>query len=162
MTREETIVKFSNMQNSYYLLEWPEKQIPNFLAIRGLESDAAVICTDSSTYPIKELQTSNSILITKQNFNGESESFQEIVGQVSSIWEAVRGAPNLGRVRSVLARYGLYQGQDIDSANMETGCSLNTLLSEVQASEQEVKRELKRLDALVLGGKFRCFNRKSH
>lgn len=90
---------------------------PNFLlkslVIRGLETDEAVLCTSSTTYAIRSVQTSNSMLVcypSASTVHSQADGFvYEIHDCTSSYQELTPCQPRLDRLRIMLEER-LYKG----------------------------------------------------
>jgi sister chromatid cohesion protein DCC1 len=141
------------------------------LYIRGDETDDAVLCTDSETYNIREVQVSNSLLLAKgtgpsapindhqQQHDDLSEQQQqqytfEVHTCFSSYLELQHTRPKLERLRDLLmqAPYTGSLDQDIKIQRSGLLCGKEDLLERVQCSEDQLGAALENLGAVLLDG----------
>eukprot|EP00842_Homolaphlyctis_polyrhiza_P000220 jgi/Hompol1/1199/HPOL_004540-RA len=152
-------------QEPYTVMECPPEIVAELeagatLAIRGSHEDAAVLCTDSATYSIRQVQLSNTLLFVTPSSSAPSESQQlssafqirfpatpvtsahHIVDSHSSYLEITKIRPKLDRLMMLVTECP-YEGfqedlrrsrrSDTDS-NSAKVFSMRDLLENVQAN----------------------------
>ncbi|KAI9206981.1 sister chromatid cohesion protein Dcc1 [Polychytrium aggregatum] len=140
---------------------------PPRIIIKGGEDDEATLCTDTQTFAVKEVQTSNTLLMICPL--GRSPALlpetaapstppmlpYALKESVFSYIELIPCPPRLERLRRMLSE-SPYNGPDA----MDTGSlyTLGELLSQVQASPGELQRGLKENEAFELEGRWRIFD----
>ncbi|KAI8916622.1 sister chromatid cohesion protein Dcc1 [Powellomyces hirtus] len=173
--------------NRYTLIELPVEIAAQFadssdetsgerpgLVIRGLETDEAVICTPSTTYAVRSVQTSNTMLIVRpqeQDDNGADRMVDDttvytIEDCVSAYQELTPCQPRLDRLRHILEgttyRGPVEEARTVfrrirDNAEAEL-YSTERLLNTVQTSDAELLEGLKAIGALEIEGVWRLLD----
>lgn len=92
----------------------------NSIVIKGLADDEAVLCTESKTFIVRQVNTSNSLMLV----NKDSISDQHVIhDNVSSTIELLPCVARLGRIDELL-RESSYSGsqneQEIIKSKVET------------------------------------------
>ncbi|KAI8060795.1 sister chromatid cohesion protein Dcc1 [Gongronella butleri] len=131
------------------------------VTIKGLPDDEAVLCTRKSTYTLRQVNTSNSLLLCSKPASDDA-SFQ-VHDDLGCTIELL---PSLGRTHrlELLLRNTKYAGPEQEDA-VRARCSIggddtrlytwDDLLSVVQASEHEVLAALDAMNAYLLDGYYR-------
>ena len=98
---------FSGEENGILLMEWPEKHLEllqmtdvnSFGVFKGLtqSNETAVFCTKIATYSLRQVSTSNTLLLA------HPETFQAV--SLNSYLELQKIGPKLERVKDVLESY---------------------------------------------------------
>lgn len=142
------------------------------LVFRGQKSDKAVLCTKNKTYDIKEAETSNSVLLIPElkfadNIKAElAERFIEekkIVGVYHEYFELKLIKPRLLKLKTLLGAKP-YRGSELEEDD-QTGdgyLTLEKLLYQVQASEEELKEGLQEVGAFLINGNWRFLEHDYH
>ncbi|KAF8013891.1 hypothetical protein BT93_I1679 [Corymbia citriodora subsp. variegata] len=160
------------------LLELDEKLLDDVfhhrVFLRGHPDENAAFCTQSKTYTMKFVGTSNSVLlIPSSNQVPEDEASQDgkqkkhdhevapVIKLAPGHLELVEIAPKLDKLKLLLSE-NPYRLEDVSAMEME---EIETkkiglyrwhdLVSKVQASEEELKSGLKALSAVEIGGYWR-------
>ncbi|KAK3433872.1 hypothetical protein EUGRSUZ_D01150 [Eucalyptus grandis] len=160
------------------LLELDEKLLDDVIHqrvfLRGHPDENAVLCTQSKTYAVKFVGTSNSVLlIPSSNQVPEDEASQDgnqkkcdhdvasVIKSAPGHLELVEIAPKLDKLKLLLSE-NPYKLEDVSAMEME---EIETekiglyrwhdLVNEMQASEEELKSGLKALSAVEIGGYWR-------
>nr|SVE75255.1 EOG090X09TV [Daphnia dolichocephala] len=135
------------------------------LFIKGTEDSHVVICSNSSTFELKEAETSNSLLLMPPLNHGklieETESRalrkQEVLGVYHTYYEMRHTKPKLQSLRNALAKYP-YKGQDSEISEDIVGLSFTELKDITQASEEEIINRLQEMQATKVRGKWRLLD----
>ncbi|XP_033124712.1 sister chromatid cohesion protein DCC1-like [Anneissia japonica] len=136
------------------------------LVIRGEKTDHAVLCTDNTTYDLKLAETTNGLLlvpdgVTSDSFvdNTRSLEHKQVAGLIHTYFELKPTRPKLKKVR-VLLEDSEYEGAVEEGAREITGKLYTTddLLDIVQASEDEIFRELAKIQACTINGHWRLLS----
>eukprot|EP00249_Psilotum_nudum_P032257 c47547_g1_i1 orf=301-1527(-) len=159
------------------------------VTIRGCSGDEAVLCTSTSTYAIKFVATSNTVLLIPppdhaagyaddQSSNGSGDAGDPEKGggsstvSVSAIatstghLELVHTAPRLERLKELLSRRpyrdeGEGEGEDtMEEEDAEGLFTWDDLTDNVQASDKELLEGLKSLAAVQIGKHWRLVDEK--
>lgn len=74
------------------------------LTIKGEKDDEAVLCTSSTTYAVKYVSTSNTVLLIPpaQYTDGHAPATAGVVATASGLIELVETAPRLDKLKSLL------------------------------------------------------------
>ncbi|KAI3436965.1 uncharacterized protein J3R85_005897 [Psidium guajava] len=160
------------------LLELDEKLLDDVIHqrvfLRGHPDENAVFCTQSKTYAVKFVGTSNSVLlIPSSNQVPEDEGSQDgnqkkcdcdvasVIKLAPGHLELVEIAPKLDKLKLLLSE-NPYKLEDVSAMEMEETETKKIglyrwldLVNEVQASEEELKSGLKALSAVEIGGHWR-------
>ncbi|KAI9010494.1 sister chromatid cohesion protein Dcc1 [Phycomyces nitens] len=127
------------------------------VTIKGLAEDEAVLCTDTATYSVRQVNTSNSMLLVIPESNNE----MTVVDDLSSSIELIPCLARLQRIDSLL-RDTSYAGHQREAELKEkTFYTYTDLLSLVQASEAELRQGLEERNAFELNGYCRVVD-QSH
>ncbi|CAA2993080.1 sister chromatid cohesion DCC1 [Olea europaea subsp. europaea] len=161
--------------NDITLLEIDETLIPDILqqrvTIRGQPDEDAVLCTQSKTYALKYVGTSNSVLLIPPSDKAVKEC-NDITIPVASVFkvapgimEVVEVAPKLDKLKFLLSQnpYSFDEASDMDISHerMNTGLySWDNLVDEVQASNEELRSGLQALSAVEIDGYWRVLDDK--
>ena len=122
------------------------------LFIRGGLDDDAVICTETETFSLRELVTSNMFLVVEK----EAEHRGMIVGKPTTTLEVshLARAPGIDKLNSIL-RANPYNGASLEEQSF-TGIDelhVEKLFSLIPASSKEITDFLQSQGALVIKGK---------
>ncbi|XP_022897244.1 sister chromatid cohesion protein DCC1-like [Olea europaea var. sylvestris] len=161
--------------NDITLLEIDETLIPDILqqrvTIRGQPDEDAVLCTQSKTYALKYVGTSNSVLLIPPSDKAVKEC-NDITIPVAAVFkvapgimEVVEVAPKLDKLKFLLSQnpYSFDEASDMDISHerMNTGLySWDNLVDEVQASNEELRSGLQALSAVEIYGYWRVLDDK--
>ncbi|RUS28396.1 sister chromatid cohesion protein Dcc1 [Jimgerdemannia flammicorona] len=108
--------------HSYSLIELPTApdEFPDCLSIKGLPDDDAVLCTNDTTYAVRNVQLSNSLLLISPSSDNTDDSEQtwSVHDNLSSIIELVRCLPRLERLNYLLDT-NLYAGYEAESQHSQ-------------------------------------------
>eukprot|EP00118_Oscarella_pearsei_P017613 m.175915 g.175915 ORF g.175915 m.175915 type:complete len:392 (+) comp39135_c0_seq5:168-1343(+) len=152
-------------EQDFRLIELPKNLLESLqegerLTIRGSENEDAVLCTRSSSYEIKMVDVSNTMLIapsvvTRSDLS-EADSLQkrEILAAVKSYYELRPCLPRLEKLAKMLMA-SAYAGPDSDRGK---GYLEEDLLREVQASEDELREGLYKLNAFYREARWRILD----
>lgn len=129
----------------------------NSLIIKGLPEDEAVLCTESKTYIVRQVNTSNSIVLLDRH---ERQGRHYVHDDVSNTIELLPCLARLGRLDDLL-RESSYSGQENEEELMKskTFYTLEDLLSTVQASKQELLTGLEKRGAFLHQSHYRLFDK---
>ncbi|RAL53976.1 hypothetical protein DM860_004447 [Cuscuta australis] len=162
------------------LLELDEKLVPDFLhqsvTLRGQPDEDAVLCTESKTYALKFVGTSNSVCLipptdqsisedatTLLSSNDKTTVVSSVLKVAPSCMELVEVAPRLDKLKMLLSK-NPYSFDDEDKASeMDISESLYTwddLVESVQASDEELRSGLQALPAAEINGYWRILDGK--
>lgn len=163
------------------LLELDEKLLPHVLnervVLRGQPDEDAVLCTQSKTYAMKFVGTSNSVMLVPpanhpefsenpqkndDNSNDEQNVVAPVIKVVSGNMELVEVAPKLDKLKLLLSEKP-YTLEEYDMGNLEENqeCrriglyNWNDLVENIQASDEELRSGLQALSALEINGYWR-------
>lgn len=145
------------------------------VVLRGQPDEDAVLCTQSKTYAMKFVGTSNSVLLippanhsefceNPQN-NDSSKEEEKVVAPVIKVVsgniELVEAAPRLDKLKSFLLEK-TYNFDEYDMENLEDNqestiglYSWNDLVDNIQASDEELRSGLQALSAVEINGYWR-------
>ncbi|XP_055887109.1 sister chromatid cohesion protein DCC1-like [Biomphalaria glabrata] len=158
--------------DSFKLLELDEPvlqalQSGKKVEIRGDPSENAVLVTDSATYELKEAETSNSMLmLPKLTFgpdlhgDGNTEIInREVTAVVHNYYELRPIKPKLKKLRALLME-NPYRGKECEGDEQDTyqNHTFAELQSTVQASDQEIKAGLAKINACEIQGFWRLLD----
>jgi len=127
------------------------------LTLRGSSDDGAVLCTQNSTFSIKEAETSNSLLLVPSlvmpNALEKSGDRSLIPSTVEGVFykymEVLPTQPTIKRLQ-IMLREKSYKG----GSDQGHGLTLLELLDTVQASEEEITQGLKDCEAVRVDGEW--------
>ncbi|MCD9561036.1 hypothetical protein HAX54_019970 [Datura stramonium] len=163
------------------LLELDEKLLPDILnqrvTLRGQPDEDAVLCSQSKTYAIKFVGTSNSVfLIPPSNLSialGSSPNSSEkdhdnsvvasVIKVVPGSMELVEVAPRLDKLKLLLSEnsYGFDEVSQMNTELMHKNRGLyawSDLVEKVQASDEELCTGLRALSAVEIDGYWRLLD----
>ncbi|KAI9488097.1 sister chromatid cohesion protein Dcc1 [Zychaea mexicana] len=150
-------------KGAYSLIELSNEQIAEAiessgeLVIKGLPEDEAVLCTHDQTFGLRQVNTSNSLLLARQEMPNDPDL--HVIDDLSHTVEVVPCLARLTRLDELL-QPTRYSGQASEQINTKKKLySYNDLLSMVQASEAELLRGLVERNAFCLNGKYRILER---
>ncbi|KAL0141057.1 sister chromatid cohesion protein DCC1 [Mucor lusitanicus] len=162
MASSKLVYKDKFEKNAYALVELGTPELLEAfesgidIVIKGLADDEAVLCTESKTYIVRQVNTSNSLLLTTK----DPVSDQHIVhDDVSSTIELLPCIARLSRIDELL-RESSYSGSqnEREIINNKTLYTYYDLLSVVQASENELLDGLRARAAFQIDGYYRLFD----
>lgn len=152
------------------------------VTVRGQPDEDAVICTESKTYAIKSVGTSNSVFLIPpscqfNSFEEEPKCFdvnyhdQQSAASVLKIapgtMELVEIAPRLDKLRLLLSENPYRSDEDIEMGDLEEMERENAglykwddLIEKVQASNDELRNGLQALSAVEIDGYWRIVDEK--
>ncbi|RUS21597.1 hypothetical protein BC937DRAFT_92141 [Endogone sp. FLAS-F59071] len=153
--------------HKYRLIELPKGldallEDPNNvgLCIKGLPDDDAVLCTSESTFAIREVQLSNSLLLISPMLTEEEDDpavpeIWSVQDNLSSIVELTPCLPRLERLNDLLGT-SMYAGPEAESQHSQTELyTLEDLQTLVQASDTELRMGLRDRNAILIGDYYR-------
>ncbi|KAI8982349.1 sister chromatid cohesion protein Dcc1 [Mycotypha africana] len=129
--------------------------------IKGLPDEEAVLCTNARTYQVRQVHTSNSMLLISKNEETIDDVDQYLVhDDISNYVELAPTIPRLNRIDELLMQ-APYAGTKKDSNYDHTQklYTYNDILSVVQASESELIDGLEQKSVFGYGGYMRMFDR---
>jgi sister chromatid cohesion protein DCC1 len=143
------------------------------MVLRGQPDEDAVLCTQSKTYAMKFVGTSNSVLLvppanlSDENLqaNDSNNSDEKVVANVIKVvpgnMELIEVSPRLDKLRLLLSE-NTYRFDENDMETLEdnqeskTGLySWNDLIDNIQASDEELRLGLQALSAVEINGYWR-------
>ncbi|XP_052192174.1 uncharacterized protein LOC127801272 [Diospyros lotus] len=163
------------------LLEMDDKLLPDILnqrvTIRGEHNEEAVLCTQSKTYAVKFVGTSNTVLLIPPSdqlaIYGSTEHYNEkdhdsttvapVIKVAIGSMELVEVAPKLDKLKLLLSE-NLYGYDEVSEMECDGG-GKNTyrwddLIENVQASDAELRSGLQALSAVEMDGYWRIVDEK--
>ncbi|KAI7898758.1 sister chromatid cohesion protein Dcc1 [Cokeromyces recurvatus] len=160
---KEIIYKNKFEKNTYSLIELGSKELQEAfesgkeVIIKGYADDEAVLCTESKTFLIRQVNTSNSMLLVNENHTLNQYT---ICDDISNTIELKPCLARLNRIDDLLGE-SLYSGSknEKELSKNKTLYSYHDLLSIVQASENELLEALEKKGAFQHEGHFRLFER---
>lgn len=168
------------------LLELDEKLLPDILqqrvTLRGHPTEDAVLCTQTKTYSVKFVGTSNSVLLippsdlfgmcVEENAQHVSETSHNqkasaaIIKVAPGSMELVEVAPRIDKLKLLLEK-NPYESDELEMVDAEgtgeNGKCLYTwedLVNMIQASDHELRRGLQALSAVEINGYWRIIDEK--
>ncbi|PON56733.1 Sister chromatid cohesion protein Dcc [Parasponia andersonii] len=163
------------------LLELDEKFLPDILnqrvVVRGQPDEDAVLCTQSKTYAIKFVGTSNSVFLIPPSDSefldstidcDQKDQSQLAVASVIKVapgfMELVEVGPKLDKLKYLLFKNPYSSEEDIemeDLGDIERGLyKWDDLVERIQASDDELRSGLQALSALEIDGYWRVVDEK--
>lgn len=175
MTKIEFAPSYSDSSSEFMLLSVDESVVDDFqkgqsLTIRGETTDHAVLCTDTTTYPIKIIESATTVLLmheilevpvspTVPNFEvklvaGKCYATGELCPAVDVL--------NIGRLKDMLREQELkWDWKDREEEEKCKGYRLEELMDVVQMSVGELKTALEDLPVIKFpNGKYRYLSHK--
>ncbi|KAI9259481.1 sister chromatid cohesion protein Dcc1, partial [Phascolomyces articulosus] len=127
------------------------------LVIKGLPEDEAVLCTHDQTFNLRQVNTSNSLLLAR---NGSVHDPNiHVLDDLSYTIEVIPCLARLTRIDELL-QSTQYAGESAEQKNVnKEQYTYQELLSIVQASEAELQKGLAERNAFELNGKYRILER---
>ncbi|XP_040576313.1 sister chromatid cohesion protein DCC1 [Lepeophtheirus salmonis] len=125
------------------------------LVIRGVPNDSAVLCTHSTTFEMKEAETSNTLLLTP-NIGPPLQEDQRtlenvpVYGSFNRYFELTPIKPRLKRLEELLLKSPF----SATNKSEAVGYSFVELLNNVQASESQLKEGLKSIHGVEINKKW--------
>ena len=155
----------NNLETSYRLLEVTDPNLLNALEekkdlwIRGRQDDEAVLCSDTQTFKLRELITSNMFLVIEksQDLNANANKFiGTVVGKPSATLEATLmirppGIDQLIKALKDSPYNGGISGEDEDFHGNDF-IHVTRIYENVQASFKEIESCLGEQGAIVING----------
>ena len=133
------------------------KTYPEFrLTIKGRPGDDAVLCTPTSTFLLRTVSISNSLIVCRAPTTSHTTPTLEIRDTCHEVLECLPQAANLGRIRTVL-KNSQWEGMAGTKRKRGEGGKKWTraqLESVVQASEAELAIGLRERDVVEMDGEF--------
>ena len=148
--------------SSYRLLELSD---PNLLAaieagkdlwIRGKVDDDAVLCTETQTFRLRELVTSNMFLVIEKSGAELDEShFGLVVGRPQATLEAVAMTrpPGIDQILKALREAPYNGGIDEEEFKGNDDVHVTKIYENIQASANEIEECLNQQGVMVIKGK---------
>lgn len=137
------------------------------VVIRGNTDDMAVLCTQTTTFEIKEAEISNSMLITPQLDIGEdvddsgpqNTKVSKVISVMNNYYELRHCKPKVAKLKKLLEE-NMYSGKECEEDEQHQGHKycFEDLLNIVQGSEVEIKESLKKLKACQIEGLWRVLD----
>lgn len=166
--------------NDITLLEIDEKLIPDILqqrvTIRGQPDEDAVLCTQSKTYALKYVGTSNSVFLIPPSDKAVKECNEKddmtipvasVIKVAPGSMELVEVAPKLDKLKFLLSQnpYSFVEASDMDISHerekLNTGLyRWDDLADKVQASDEELRSGLQAFLAVEIDGYWRVLDDK--
>ncbi|KAI8080801.1 sister chromatid cohesion protein Dcc1 [Gilbertella persicaria] len=127
------------------------------IVLKGLPEDDAVLCTDTKTYLVRQVNTSNSMLLVTRSYLNEQYVVHD---DLSSTIELLPCLARTNRIDDLLTESS-YSGSknETDIRKTKTLYTYQDLLSIVQASEHELRAALKERGAFEHEGYYRLFDK---
>ncbi|XP_072045303.1 sister chromatid cohesion protein DCC1-like isoform X2 [Amphiura filiformis] len=137
------------------------------LIVRGDKQENAILCTNDRTFDMKKQQTSNTLLLlpecqTVADMKDADQSLydRQVVGYVHSYYELRRMRPKLQKLHILLDdrayKGAMYEADhDEDDEDEPKLYTLADLKSRIQASEEEIMAELKKIKACCINSYWR-------
>ncbi|KAF3446984.1 hypothetical protein FNV43_RR12164 [Rhamnella rubrinervis] len=158
------------------LLELDEKLLPDVLhqrvVVRGQPDEDSVLCTQSKTYAIKFVGTSNSVFLVppsdQSEFSDNTVENQQVVASVFKVapgsMELTEVAPKLDKLKMLLFENPYRAEEDTEMEDLEAinkGLyKWDDLVDMVQASDDELRSGLQALSAVEIDGYWRVVDEK--
>ncbi|CAN1128484.1 Sister chromatid cohesion protein DCC1 [Linum perenne] len=168
------------------LLELHDNMLPDLLhqrvTLRGEPDEDTVLCTQSKTYAVKFVGTSNSVFLippsgqfsqTSGLHDCDAKAYdQQPVASVFEIsagtMEIVEIAPKLDRLKTLLVQKPYCSMDQVQADNMEDDSKENQmglyrwgdLVDKIQASDEELRSGLQALSAVEIDGFWRIVDEK--
>lgn len=167
----------------YKLLEVDESVLKEILevgvTIKGEKDDEAVLCTASTTYAVKYVSTSNTVLLippvqhtapqpetTDDETASSKPASAGVVATASGLIELVETAPRLDKLKTLLNQRPY--SEDLDEEQMleeddrgRAGLyAMDDLVNQVQASHGQIKAALESMQAMEIDGFWRIVDEK--
>ncbi|OBZ81941.1 Sister chromatid cohesion protein DCC1 [Choanephora cucurbitarum] len=162
MSSSRLIYNHQFEKNAYSLIELSSSELVEAfesgdeIVIKGLPEDEAVLCTNRKTYSVRQVNTSNSMLIVT-----DDQLDITIHDDLSNTIELIPCLARTSRIDDLLAESS-YSGSRNDAhiKSTKTLYTYQDLLSLVQASEGELIDALRMRGAFEHEGYYRLFDRE--
>lgn len=146
-----------DISNSYRLLEVADPHLLSTLEqqkdlwIRGGADDDAVLCSDTQTFRLRELVTSNMFLVIEKPFDSNNGM---VVGRPSGTLEAtaLSRPPGIDQLLKALNE-APYNGGSDDEFGGNDLIHVDKIYENVQASFKEIEECLKHQGVMIIKGK---------
>ncbi|CAH1416012.1 unnamed protein product [Lactuca virosa] len=157
--------------NDLLLLELDEKLLPDVInqrvSLRGQPDEDAVLCTQSKTYAIKFVGTSNSVFLVPPSdqfsVNEEGEDPESNAASVLKVapgtMELVEVAPRIDKLKLLLSE-NPYIFDEVNEIYDSGLYQWDDLTDRVQASDEELRSALRVLSAVEINGYWRIVDQK--
>lgn len=164
------------------VLELDENLLPDVLqqrvTLRGQPDEDAVLCTQSKTYALKFVGTSNSVFLVPPSDHENAQNGDEkdhvqqgvasVIKVASGNIELVEVAPKIDKLKELLSKNPYKYDNALEIDELE-GMKANTaglfkwddLTDRVQASDDELRSGLQALSAVEIDGYWRIVDEKS-
>ncbi|KAF8379128.1 hypothetical protein HHK36_028557 [Tetracentron sinense] len=163
------------------LLELDEKLLPDILhnrvTVRGKPDEEAVLCTQSKTYALKFVGTSNSVFLippsnrSELNLNSDEGNGtvddKPVVAPVIKVapgnMEIVEVAPRIDKLKLLLSENPYRPEEEVEMEEKKDKEGLfrwDDLVNRVQASDEELMTGLRALSAVEIDGYWRIVDEK--
>ncbi|KAG2203034.1 hypothetical protein INT47_013250 [Mucor saturninus] len=150
-------------KNAYSLIELGTPELlaafesGNSIVIKGLAEDEAVLCTDTKTFMVRQVNTSNSIILTERD---DLEAQHKVQDNLSHTIELLPCLARTSRLDELLG-HSCYSGEENEEAikASQTMYRLEDLLTVVQASKSELLKGLDKRGAFVHEDYYRLFEK---
>ncbi|ORX47534.1 hypothetical protein BCR36DRAFT_355504 [Piromyces finnis] len=143
------------------------------MVFRGLPDDEAVFCTNNKTYQIKHVQTTNMMLLLypeqvkeqddSMDINNSTSNkyfFYSIKDNISSYYELIKISPRIKKLHMILSDTKYHGPDEEDRFDRQKVhfYTLDDILNEIQASEEEILEGLKEYNAININGYWRILD----
>jgi hypothetical protein len=119
------------------------------LCFKGDENSGSMVaCTSSNTFNVRRVESSNATLLAPRNF---SEKTLKVESGASCFYELIPTHPRTKAMWSMLSKYPF---DFVDGTERQNRPTYETISRALQASEKEIRSELKRLGAIEFEGKW--------
>lgn len=159
--------------NDILLLELDEKLLPDVInqkvSLRGQPNEDAVLCTNSKTYALKFVGTSNSVFLVppSHQFSVNEESpdsdtntpVASVLKVAPGTMELVEVAPRIDKLKSLLSE-NPYKFDEVNEIYESGLYQWDDLVDRVQASDEELRSALRVLQAVEINGYWRIVDQK--
>ncbi|KAG9140644.1 hypothetical protein Leryth_006841 [Lithospermum erythrorhizon] len=167
------------------LLELDEKLIPDILnqrvTVRGQQDEDAVLCTESKTYAVKFVGTSNSVFLMPPYEESHDQTISHdindnscdgmVIGSVlkvaTGVMELVEAAPKLDKLKLLLSQrpYSFEDESEMEDSELSERNIMglyrwDDLVELVQASNEELRSGLEALSAVEINSYWRILDGK--
>lgn len=151
----------------------------NRVSLRGEPNEEAVFCTQSKTYAIKFVGTSNSVFLVPPNSSSLSKNAMDcdeqnldqpalasVLKVASGSLELVEVAPRLDKLKLLLSQkpFSIEELSEMDtfveSEEQNSVYRWDDLIGQIQASDTELRFGLETLNALEINGCWRILDEK--
>lgn len=158
MNKQTQNISFANdfSQQEYRVFEVPDELLQIILEkgefsdlslqIKGGNEQAAILCTDSKTYALTRVETSNTLFLANDN---------EISGAITCHFEAVAIIPNLRQQLQTLLPV-IHDTSAVTASKLQQ-VTLKALEKRIAASTQEIQQALTSMCALQIHSKYILF-----